>query len=144
MRPDPGSDERVIKEFERGIQGWLNAQCGMTADFEITVTADNVRSIESLIQELEDQRIPINPKERPATAGILARAGIDEDRIMELVSNNPVTKTDSDDDPAESNYSTEELAGLPTEKLAQLLETQTITAEEQTAALKEKSKRGEI
>jgi hypothetical protein len=133
----------VISEFERGIQRWLNTQRMMTADFEITPEIRKVQTITGFIDELESRRLPVTGKDRLRIHDILARAGIDEHRILELLGEDPATKTDSDADP-ESNYSVEELAELPTEKLSELLAAGVISVESHTAAIEAKAESGNI
>jgi hypothetical protein len=121
----------VITRFEDSIEAWLNAQRGMTADFELSLDVENVRSVDSLIEELEIRRSPVTGEDRLRISGVLDRAGLGEDRILELLGEEP-------DEEEGSAFSLEELAAMSNDQLAVLLDAERITVDEQIAALEEK------
>jgi hypothetical protein len=122
-----------LDEVETGIEHWLNQEGDATADFEITPSVDKLQTIPGLIEELELRRSPVPGEDRLRVAGILDRAGLGEDRILELLGEVP-----DDDDGDESEFSLAQLAAMPNEQLSGLLASGRITIDEHIAALEEK------
>jgi hypothetical protein len=126
--------EPVIENFEEGIELYLTQNRHVRADFEISPEISKVQTLEGVINELELRRSPVTGRERLKTEEFLASAGLGEERITELLGTVP----DEDGDGDESEFSLEELAAMPNEQLAVLLDSERITVEEQIAALEEK------
>jgi|APHM01.1.fsa_nt_gi hypothetical protein len=121
-----------LDEVETGIEHWLNQEGDATADFEITPSVDKLQTIPGLIEELEIRRSPVTGEERLRIAAVLDRAGLGEERITELLGEEP------DDDGDGSEFSLAQLAAMSTEQLAVLLDAGRISADEQISALEEK------
>jgi hypothetical protein len=127
----------VLDEIESGIEHWLNQERGMTADFEIPLNVENVRTIEQVKEELELRRTPVTGKERLETAALLDRAGVEMDEILSLLGEDVPEDAETYED-----YSPEELAELPTEKLSRLLADGVLSVTQHSAAIDAKLERG--
>jgi hypothetical protein len=124
--------EPVIENFETGIELYLNQERNVRADFEITAEISKLQTLEGVINELELRRSPLTGQDRRETRRFLTSAGISEERITELLGEEP------DDDGDESEFSLEELAAMSTEQLAVLLDAGRISVDEQITALERK------
>lgn len=135
-----------LDEVESGIEHWLNQERDVTADFEIKPSVDKLQTIPGLIEELELRRSPVTGKERLRTAAVLDRAGIAEEKIAALLGDpESANGTDSEPDKTDgsyNDYTPEELAALPTEKLSELLAAGIISVDTQAAAIEAKVERG--
>jgi hypothetical protein len=124
--------EPVIENFEKGLELYLNEERNVRADFEITAEISKLQTLEGVINELELRRSPLTGQDRRETRRFLTSAGIGEERITELLGEEP------DDDGDESEFSLEELAAMSTEQLAVLLDAGRISVDEQITALERK------
>jgi hypothetical protein len=125
----------VTNQFETSIEQWLIAQQQIIGDVELEVSVDNRRTVESLIEELEARQTAVGGEERDKKNEILECAGIGEEKRQDLLGEDP---SNDGVEPAESSYSTEELAALPIEGLGELLQRGVITLDAHTAALEKK------
>jgi hypothetical protein len=130
----------VIHQFERGIEKWLNTQRQMTGDFEVAVSTETMRSIDSVVEELEIRRSPLTGEERLRTAAVLERAGYDYDEITALLGESP----EDDDEQEKSEYPMEQLVSFDVSRLAELFASGIITKEEHRTALEQKAETGDI
>lgn len=130
----------VIHQFERGIEKWLNTQRQMTGEFELTVSTETMRSIDSVVEELERRRSPLTGEERVRTGAVLERAGYDDDEILALIGEDP-----TEEEAAEhQDYPMEQLASFDVTRLAELFAAGIITKEQHRTALEQKAETGDI
>lgn len=128
----------AVDGLEKAIERWLNTQRNMTADYELTLSIENVRSIDSLVEELEIRREPLTGEERVRTGAVLERAGYDDDEILSLIGE------EADEDKAGSDYQMKQLVQFPIETLTELVANGKITEDEHTEAIRRKAKTGDI
>jgi hypothetical protein len=112
----------------------------MTGDFEVTVSPETMRSIDSVVEELEIRREPLTGEDRLETAAVLERAGYEHDEILALIGEDP----NGDDEQGKSDYSMEQLVSFDVSRLAELFASGIITKEEHRTALEQKAKAGDI
>lgn len=129
----------VMSEFERGIEKWLSSQRQMTADFELTVSTETMRSVDSLVEEWEIRRSPMTGKERLRTGVILECAGYPEDEILALLGEAPTEEKSEQPD-----YSIEQLVSFDVTRLAELFAAGVITKEQHRKAIEKKAESGNI
>lgn len=129
----------VMSEFERGIEKWLSSQRQRTADFELTVSTETMRSVDSLVEELEIRRSPITGKDRLRTGVILECAGYPDDEILALLGEVP-----SEEKIEQPDYSMEQLADMDVTRLAELFAAGVIRKEQHRKAIEKKAESGNI
>jgi hypothetical protein len=130
----------VIHQFERGIEKWLNTQRQMTGDFEVTVSTETMRSIDSVVEELEIRRSPLTGEERVRTGTVLERAGLDDDEILALIGEDPTEEEAAE----QQDYPIEQLASFDVTRLAELFAAGVISEEQHRTALEQKAETGDI
>jgi len=128
----------AVDGLEKAIENWLNTQRNMTADYELTLSIDNVRSIDSLVEELEIRRSPLTGEERVRVGAVLERAGYDDNEITALIGEEP------DGDESGSEYPMHQLVEFPLETLTELVANGEITESQHTTAIRQKAERGDI
>jgi len=104
------------------------------------VSTETMRSIDSVVEELEIRRSPLTGEERLRTAAVLERAGYDYDEITALLGESP----EDDDEQEQSNYSREELISFDVTRLAELYAAGVISEEEYRTSIEQSAKTGDI
>jgi hypothetical protein len=99
---------------------------------------ENVRSIDSLVEELEIRREPLTGEERVRTGAVLERAGYDDNEITALIGEEP------DGDESGSEFPMHQLVEFPIETLTELVANGKITESEHTTAIRQKAETGDI
>lgn len=96
----PESVEHSLKPFlddlERGIQIWLNDFHNLTGDVDVSVSVDDLRTSDELVEDIREGDAHITGIEKIETISQLSRAGWDSDEIAELLG------FDTDDEDSES------------------------------------------
>jgi hypothetical protein len=128
----------AVDGLEKAIENWLNTQRNMTAEYELNLSIENVRSIDSLVEELEIRRDPLTGEERVRTGAVLERAGYDDGEINALIGEEP------DGDESGSEYPMHQLVEFPLETLTELVADGEITEDEHTEAIRQKAETGDI
>jgi hypothetical protein len=128
----------AVDGLEKAIENWLNTQRNMTAEYELTLSIENVRSIDSLVEELEIRREPLTGEERVRVGAVLERAGYDDAEITALIGEEP------DGDESGSEYPMRQLVEFPIETLTELVAEGKITETEHTTAIRQKAETGDI
>jgi hypothetical protein len=128
----------AVDGLEKAIERWLNTQRNMTADYELNLSIENVRSIDSLVEELEIRRSPLTGEERVRVGAVLERAGYDDNEITALIGAEP------DGDESGSEYPMHQLVEFPIETLTELVAEGKITETEHTTAIRQKAETGDI
>jgi len=134
----------AVDGLEKAIENWLNTQRNMTAEYELTLSIENVRSIDSLVEELEIRRDPLTGEERLETAAVLERAGYEHDEILALIGEDPNNDDDADESESGSEYPMNQLVEFPLETLTELVAEGKITESEHTTAIRQKAETGDI